>query len=223
MSRKSRAGFLAHVRNLPRLSSYVTLTYPPASAPSDHRTTRRHLAAFLKRLTRKGVGAVYKFEFCHDGRPHVHLFLTQHVPESELRTAWAKVVGCAENPHLVKAKPLRDRIAAEWYTAKRRDARTNLVPESYANMGRWWGHCGPGSTPSPIVAFEGDAVDVAKIERAAKQISRSHRRWRPTLDGGLHGYALYNGGGEGVAHALERYALVLPGLRILRGRTAEDG
>lgn len=210
-SNAARRRYLNHVRNVQTLTHELTLTYS-GRAPMDDRVVKGHLGLFKRWMDRRGVGLVWRVEFDLNGRVHFHLLLTGPVDVTAASDAWADITGCSRNPHLVVGRRIQDRTAIEYYFAKPRGHRSNFVPDGYLNMGKWWGYGGPGSRPVPLLVLEGPEAEIAPLWRAAKKAQASKLSRNPYVkrkrrrDKGAMGFRLYDGGGEGIACALSRFA-----------------
>ena len=208
-SPKSRLRLQWHLRNTQGLTDFITLTYsgPP---PMDDRVLKLHLSAFVRWVTDKDLGIVWKREFGKRGRPHVHAVTKGPICEDEVRKKWASITGCEPTESLVECGPIRDPVALEWYMTKRQDHKAHRVPEGYENVGKWWHYAGPGASPVPLLIVSAEEGPLAPIVRAAKAAQEAKRGKSPKRDnGGVTSRRLYDGGGAAMARDVARYAEAL--------------
>jgi len=136
---------------VPEFRTMVTLTYP-AGFPSDGRTVKRHLRAYMERCRRMlgdrapDESAFWFLEFQGRGAPHFHLFQTFDVPRETLARWWYEIVNSDDDRHL-RAGTRIERITggrngcvsyANKYAAK---SEQKQVPIGYEHVGRFWGVC----------------------------------------------------------------------------------
>lgn len=153
-SKKSRARCERHIRNVPEgsIKSFLTLTYPK-SFSNDGRQIKRDLATMIKRLKRMGFSAgIWFLEFQKRGAPHVHCFLDKFNSSlvQSVALAWYEVVGSGDEKHLhwhegkLSGRPCLESMrvphAASYYACKYAvKSEQKDVPESYLNVGRFYG------------------------------------------------------------------------------------
>lgn len=153
-SRKSRQrlAFVASNTDIV-FRSMITLTYP-RQFPADGRLVKKHLNRFLqwfKRDTGK-CSVLWFLEFQQRGAPHVHILSDRMVPRTEqnrkglrlrVSAAWYRIVGSGDLRHLAagtRTERLRSLEGGRRYAVKyAMKMRQKLVPESYQNVGRFWG------------------------------------------------------------------------------------
>jgi len=149
-SDKSRAGlrFLAENSAAPLVSQFG-LTYHD-EWPSDGRTSKAHLNAWLTALRRlvPGVGYLWLLEFQKRKAPHYHVFLT--VPPDEetrlkLAAAWCRITSPGDSEALRFHQDQRNWIPWDMtsanYLCKYLDKEAQKdIPDGYANFGRFWGN-----------------------------------------------------------------------------------
>jgi len=163
LSRKSRSRLAFIANNTPvEFVTMVTLTYPRAW-PSDGKTVKRNLRAFLSWCRRRWekVSYLWFLEFQRRGAPHVHLFLDAAVPQAAAQKkvlfgavsrSWYRIVGSDDLRHLgagTRVERIREPDGARRYALK--DAyktRQKRVPVEYQNVGRFWG-CSRNVPPAP--------------------------------------------------------------------------
>lgn len=181
-------------------SFMFTLTYP-SQYPCDGVTCKRHLKRLFQRIERhfycERLGA-YKerswadevegetrwslfwfLEFQQRGAPHFHIFSTHRLPKDWLAKAWYEICGTDDVRHLhagTRCETLRAGRAgtisyASKYAAKQEQ---KAVPESFMNVGRYWGVSGLRKTLSANITV-GVTPDNAQqvtesLEIAKKQL-----------------------------------------------------
>jgi len=137
------------INAFPALVSQFGLTYHN-EWPSDGRLSKAHLNAWLTTLRRliPGVGYLWLLEFQKRKAPHYHVFLT--VPPDEetrlkLAAAWCRLTSPDDPQALRFHQDSRNWI--DWdmgtgsYLCKYLDKEAQKeVPESYYNVGRFWGN-----------------------------------------------------------------------------------
>ena len=131
----------------------------------------------------------------------------------------AKIIGTANHRNLVHLSDVRDHDAANRYLVKPAADRSNVAPDGYANMGRYWGkRTGAGQpplTPPVVEAIADDPARLAPVVRAARRLARRAAILfgrRPRRDGGTASLTLWDVG-DNAAPALRRYYDALPSLR----------
>lgn len=155
LSKRSLLRMLHELRNSPvEFVSMGCLTYP-REFPADGRIVKRHLNAFLVEFRRRFPGADYAWflEFQERGAPHLHFFATVRPDRKWLASTWFRVVASGDERHLragtswdvLRVKDGALRYAAK-YAAK---AGQKIVPEGFANVGRFWG-CSRNVKAEPV-------------------------------------------------------------------------
>ncbi len=141
----------------------LTLTYPGdwRSVAPDGRAVKRHLDKMERRLKRyfkrldMDFSALWFLEFQKRGAPHFHLIMwgahltlsdsQLRAAQTDLRIAWAEVVGHADPIHHERHKRRgvgfeRMRKGHLGYAAKyAKKMQQKAVPDEFANVGRFWG------------------------------------------------------------------------------------
>lgn len=141
----------------------LTLTYPGdwRSVAPDGRAVKRHLDKMERRLKRyferldMDFSALWFLEFQKRGAPHFHLIMwgarltlsdsQLRAAQTDLRIAWAEVVGHADPIHHERHKRRgvgfeRMRKGHLGYAAKyAKKMKQKAVPDEFANVGRFWG------------------------------------------------------------------------------------
>lgn len=166
------------VNAFPALVSQLALTYHN-EWPTDGRTSKAHLNAWLTALRRilPGVGYLWLLEFQNRNAPHYHVFLT--VPPDEktwalLAEAWARITGGTDD-QLWWHGPKRGKNWIAWdmgtgsYLCKYLDKEAQKsVPEGYHGFGRFWGNS-RGLEPEPV-AVPLDDLDAAHVDQDTGEI-----------------------------------------------------
>lgn len=154
LSRKSRKrlAFVANNTNV-RFVTMVTLTYPK-EYPTDGKTVKRHLNAFLTWIRRRFDRPSYLWflEFQKRGAPHVHLLLDYPLPYTvnqrndirhDVSRRWYKIVGSGDEKHAragTRVERIRKPDGAARYCLKYAyKTEQKWVPPRYQNVGRFWG------------------------------------------------------------------------------------
>lgn len=130
-------------------AAMITLTYPKRYV-SDGRTVKRHLRTFLQWLrdTVSGLEYLWFLEFQRRGAPHFHILLNcdlKGLPAKKAISAhWYQVVASEDEKHLLagtRTEALRSSDGGKRYAVKyAMKMEQKLVPKSYQNVGRFWGH-----------------------------------------------------------------------------------
>lgn len=197
-SPRSRAKALEHLRNTTGYVSWLTLTFP--YPVNDDKEAKAALEKIGLWLIRHGASYYWKIEF-RDGKPHFHLLTTKHVNESELQVAWGHVLG---QEHVsVKVGEIYDYEELIGYAAKFCENDQNQVPDTYRNMGHFWGTRGPKAKPNVHLGITGDPSKVAKAIRQLKKLERANGAVR-RKDLGHVGMTLKDVGGEAVAESVRK-------------------
>lgn len=162
LSKKSRQR-LAFVANNTSVTfrTMVTLTYP-REYPTDGKTIKKHLNAFLVWARRRFAKPSYLWflEFQKRGAPHVHILLDYPLPQAEagrrllfgeVSAQWYKVVGSGDKRHLLagtRCERIRKPDGAARYCLKYAyKTEQKCVPDGYRDIGRFWG-CSRDVQPS---------------------------------------------------------------------------
>lgn len=158
-SKKSRSNLRTTAINaFPKLISQFGLTYHD-KWPTDGRSCKRHLNAWLTALRRilPGVGYLWIMEFQRRNAPHFHVFLT--VPPDEktclkLADAWCRIVApgddAAQDFHRHEKNWIDWDMGTAGYICKYLDKEAQkCIPEGYVNFGRFWGNS-LGLVPEPV-------------------------------------------------------------------------
>lgn len=197
MSRASRIRLQRRLAMTERdkLPVFLTLTYPDHFDPSPE-VWKRDIAAFCKRLKRRGAGGVWRIEYkerktgdnAGEVAPHFHLLvwgleITWDI-RYQISRAWFEVVGSNDEKHL-KAGTRIERLRS-WrgvasyvskYVAKQDD---NAVPEG---CGRFWAFFGADNIPwAEMVRISATDKQVVQIFRLFRRYARLKPRSRtPTM------------------------------------------
>lgn len=179
LSARARLRMLHTVKNSDvNWQSLICLTYP-AEFPSDGRTVKANLNAFLTVMRRKfgeGVSYLWFLEFQRRGAPHLHMFCDVE-PSSALRAwisvTWYRIVGSRDIRHLragTQWSKLRHDDGAFRYAAKYAcKPSQKMVPEGYRDVGRFWGASrNVKATPEEKIAMCADEL----IDRLAFSAAR---------------------------------------------------
>lgn len=176
-SKRSERRFRLWMRNTEDIwKAFVRLSYPDGF-PVDGRQVKKHLHVFLMRLNRRGINWAWVFEFqpCR-GAPHIHLVLTERVDKGELAEMWDTVIGnnwkargdkASASTSVQKYQGLQTLCYMVSYMGKESQKQ---VPESFSNVGRFWG-CSRG-----LVEHE----DIKVLGRSYRDVARKTRllrRW----------------------------------------------
>jgi len=127
----------------------VTLTYP-REFPNDGKDVKRNLNAFLVALRRKVKDLEYLWflEFQKRGAPHIHLLIrglrVSRQNQAWTSQTWYRLCATGDDRHLragTRLERIRKPDGARHYAVKYAfKMRQKVVPESYRNVGRFWGH-----------------------------------------------------------------------------------
>lgn len=162
LSKKSRQrlAFVANNTHV-RFRSMITLTYP-REFPSDGRSVKKHLNAFLVWCRRRFASPSYLWflEFQKRGAPHIHILLDSPLPQSEagrrllfgeVSQQWYNTVGSGDPKHLragTRCERIRKPDGAARYCLKYAyKTEQKCVPSDYRDVGRFWG-CSRDTRPS---------------------------------------------------------------------------
>lgn len=131
----------------------ITLTYPRLY-PSDGRTVKKHLNAFLTWLRRENGALSYLWflEWQTRGAPHFHILMDIPMPRTRLdiralrfrvSTTWYRFVESGDIRHLsagTRTERIRNERGARNYCVKYAfKMKQKSVPVGYRNVGRMWG------------------------------------------------------------------------------------
>jgi len=184
----------------------VTLTYPgdrgAAFIARDGITVHRHLRRFLKRWTRRWgkPKGLWKLEFQDRGAPHLHVFLSMpcDVSITLLRSwvadNWWEIVGSGDTDHLLAGTAVDPwtgtptRYAWKYAKADPSKERQHQVPESFKDVGRWWGLINVAPKWTTIVL---PMEKFVRARRLLRRWSRARRGYRPRLRSSAAGLWLY--------------------------------
>ena len=138
-------------------SCMVTLTYP-GEYSSDGRDVKGHLNRFLSWARYNGCGEYLWFiEFQRRGAPHFHILTESWLEPAEVSKRWYRAVGSGDERHLragTRVERLRSSEGGARYAVKyAMKMYQKSVPESYRNVGRFWGHS-RGVKPEPVASSE---------------------------------------------------------------------
>lgn len=190
-SDKSRRACELHIRNVVAggIKCFLTLTYP-ADFSTDGKLTKKHLHNMKQWLKRRGVAGIWFLEFQRRGAAHYHIFLDRYPTGGvvAVANAWYKIVGSGDPKHLawhlgeLSGRPcleyMRKPHAASWYASKyATKAEQKVVPESYKDVGRFWGNWGGLKPVWQYVYGHGftcfaDTLHVIKSFREARGIQK---------------------------------------------------
>lgn len=178
LSRASARRLLFTARNLPPLRTMVTLTYP-GEFPLDGRKVKRDWDTMRRWFAHRGLGGLWFLEFQRRGAPHLHVYLNQRVPRSEIAATWYRIVGSGDVRHL-RAGTRTDTVRSEHglasYAAKYASkTEQKLVPEEYREVGRFWGAFGKVRV-APLAVVEGSGADIIAQTRLVRRLYVAHRR-----------------------------------------------
>jgi hypothetical protein len=150
---RRRLAFVAS--NTPvQLRTMVTLTYP-AEYPSNGKTVKAHLRAFLTWLQKETSGCEYLWflEFQARGAPHFHILTDWPLPRdrdnkvlwyAKIAERWYQIVDSGDFRHRMagtRTETLRSKDGGARYAVKyAQKMRQKKVPELYQDVGRFWGH-----------------------------------------------------------------------------------
>lgn len=211
----------------PALISQFGLTYHK-DWPTDGRTSKAHLNAWLTTLRRlvPGVGYLWLLEFQKRNAPHYHVFLT--VPPDEetrlkLAEAWCRITSPDDPQALRFHQDQRNWILWDMgsgsYLCKYLDKEAQkAVPVGYHGFGRFWGNSrGLEAAPVqiPLDALDdaaavdqetgeiygGSSTVIRWLGRLAEKQTRGYSRFRSRAPHGS--YTMLNG--AGAYKQIERY------------------
>lgn len=160
----------------------ITLTYP-ATYPTDGREVKRHWQRMQQWLKYRGISGFWFLEFQERGAPHIHVFVDGWVPWRDLRKHWIKVI---------KPKPeeYEDAWAASTKVEEIRSPQNCLnsyatkyaskmeqkeVPESYHNVGRFWG-CFGSVKPAVTLDLSATLSELSPIVRLLRKMETVKRK-----------------------------------------------
>lgn len=164
----------------------VTLTYP-CGYPSDGRTVKGHLRAFMERCRRKlesrnqfpaDHSAFWFLEFQGRGAPHFHIFTTFGIPRDELAQDWFEIVGSEDDRHRragTRIEALQSGRGGTVSYASKYAAKPEQkdVPDEYQNVGRFWGVCFNRRCVSAVTrVLVRDDDTQPRVRRALSQVKR---------------------------------------------------
>lgn len=150
---RRRLAFVASNTTVP-LRTMITLTYP-AEYPSDGKTVKAHLRTFLTWLQKETGGCEYLWflEFQQRGAPHFHILTDWPLPKhrgnkvlwyAKIAKRWYDIADTGDPKHLqagTRTETLRSAEGGARYAVKyAQKMRQKTVPETYQDVGRFWGH-----------------------------------------------------------------------------------
>ena len=162
----------------PALVSQFGLTYHN-QWPTDGRTSKAHLNAWLTALRRllPGVGYLWLLEFQKRNAPHYHVFLT--IPPDEetrlkLAEAWCRITSPDDSAALRFHQHQRNWISWDMgtgsYLCKYLDKEAQkAVPEGYHRFGRFWGNS-RGLEPDPVAVPLEELDQTAQVDQESGEV-----------------------------------------------------
>ena len=133
----------------------VTLTYPQVY-PTDGKTVKRHLKAFLealKRYNQRSYSYLWFLEFQKRGAPHIHLLLDVVLPRRKqelgnyrhwVAQTWYRIVDSGDYKHALagtRTERIRKPDGAKRYATKYAfKMQQKQVPAEMRNIGRFYGY-----------------------------------------------------------------------------------
>lgn len=199
-SRKSQRRLSLTVRNCEATDHIITLTYGN-NAPSNDKTTKKHLDRVLTWLRRQNIKGVWAQEFTKEGRPHFHMLTVGTVDVNELRATWARITDQDATPHIADVQNIERLARVEVYIAKH---TSKTVPQDYENMGRFFGTFG-GIRQQENFKIEGTEQEIAPVVRIVKKIHGARLKSSPRNDRGVHSFTVWNLSSPSLIADLERY------------------
>lgn len=182
-TRKSRDNLRFVASNTPvRFLTMITLTYP-GEYSNDGKEVKRHLHAFLQWMRRRWESVEYLWfiEFQRRGAPHYHI-LIDHCRKTDdiadVAMAWYRIVGSNDPAHLAagtSTERIRKLCGARNYATKYASKmRQKSVPDSYRDVGRFWG-CSKNVRPKPCYTIGIDDISLRYVLKGWKYLPRSDR------------------------------------------------
>jgi len=146
-----------------------TLTYP-AVYPTDGREVKYHLRRYCqeltrisKRLKRQRTSIFWFIEFQARGAPHFHLLTTDFYSYKRCAQLWYQIVGTNDSRHLkagVRVEKIKKGKKGMITYARKyaRKQEQKEVPESYQNVGRFYGVYGLKKCVAADTIFFNDSL-----------------------------------------------------------------
>lgn len=177
LSKKSRQR-LAFVANNTRIvfRSMITLTYPK-EYPTDGKSVKAHLNAFLVWARRRFVSPSYLWflEFQKRGAPHIHILLDYPMPQDDVQRfnlfqsvskKWYETVDSGDLLHLMagtRCERIRKPDGAARYCLKYAyKTKQKCVPVGFRDVGRFWG-CSRDVPPEVARVWPIDELSVRSV------------------------------------------------------------
>jgi hypothetical protein len=202
LSRKSVQRLKLTIRNTSRpLTHFISLTYPGHYIERDGEKVKRDIAAFRKRLRRKGISGVWWLEFQKRGAPHVHFAIDGEIgPDYQkacqwVSVAWWRIVGSGHVNHLkagTRYEKFRRSDGAEVYIQKEAcKMYQKTVPEKYQNVGRFWAFF--GDIRGEVRRIYGTIKEMAGHTRLIRKIQSRKQQWKggKVRDNGIAGWVAW--------------------------------
>ena len=164
------------LRNTAHKMEYeVGLTYPK-SFSSDGVLVKKHFHKLRTRLNYYGYKYIWILEFQSRGAPHFHMLVSKEIKKDVLAKMWFDIVGSGDLKHLrrgVHVAIIRNKDGMAGYFAtylSKQDQKH--VPESYSNVGRFWGSS-KDLVDCTVKKFYGLHADIQELKREIRPL----RRW----------------------------------------------
>jgi hypothetical protein len=164
------------LRNTAEQMEYeVGLTYPN-EFPNDGLLVKKHFHKLRMRLNYREYKYIWILEFQGRGAPHFHMLLNKEIDKDVLASMWFDIVGSGDAKHLkrgVHVGVIRSKEKMAGYFAtylSKQDQK--LVPETFQNVGRFWG-ASRNLLTCTVKKYYGNPEDI----KALKKQMRPMRRW----------------------------------------------
>lgn len=178
-SRRSYKRLRHFLRNADiKWQAFLTLTYPN-NYPTEPKSIKSHLNAFLQYLRRKNLKYLWILEYQQRGAPHYHILLSQRLDKNELSERWYHIVGSGDIRHMragtqIKAINNPKQVYAYVSDYMKKSVQKTL-PSDHTYSGRWWG------VSRGLLSYEfyykiGPYFDLARLTRPIRAWYRSYLR-----------------------------------------------
>ena len=173
------------LRNVMSQMKYeMGLTYPK-EFPMDGAIVKEQLHKLKQRLATRGIRCFWFLEFQKRGAAHFHAVLDKEIESKELKQIWYEIVGSGDEKHLRRGAhvaPIRlPKAMLPYLTNYLTKQEQKKVPESYLNLGRYWGYS-LSLFPKHIKVILGTPEDIRIFRASLRSLRRWHksrtRHWR---------------------------------------------
>jgi len=185
---------------LPKLKHEIVLTYP-RYFEHDGAKVKTHLHNMKMRLAYRGIRMFWFMEFQQRGAAHFHALLDKEISIEELRKIWYEIVGSNDARHLRKgaySAPIRNNVAMSRYlTSYLTKQEQKTVPESFRNVGRYWGYSLSLITITTKLIFgsRAELQEIRKLFRSLRRYQEAKRRhWKSRKPLPKNPYSTYRRG-----------------------------